>query len=295
MADEPVVVPVAPVTPVASVAPVVAPETNYFGSNGALTEGWQNTLPEGYRDEASLKTVNDTKVLAKMFVDTKRMVGQNTIAAPTDVSPKDEWDEYYRIGGRPDTVEDYGLAAPEGFPPEFAEKVFPAERIASWQKRFFEGGVSKKAASAFIAEFANDMLADIQMAKQADEAQLAELTSGLSTDWGAAYDQKIHLGNIAIEEGTMGSAEFKERVIGKVQKDPDLTRLLANLGGKFSEGRSPEFANIPTPSDLQTQINELMASPLLLDRTSTPAQRKIITDKIMALRERMNPEPKTTV
>jgi hypothetical protein len=276
-------------------APVIAPETNYFGSDGVLSEGWQSTLPEGYRDEPSLKTVKDAKVLAKMFVDTKRMVGKNTIAVPDENSPKDEWSEYYRLGGRPDTVEDYGLAVPEGFPPEFAEQVFPPDRIAKWQQRFFDGGVSKKAAMQFIAEFANDALADIKSASQAEESQLTELTKGLSIDWGAAYDQNIHLGNLAIEEGTMGSAEFKERVVAKVQKDPDLTRLLANLGSKFAEGKSPDFAAIPTPSDLQTQIDELMASPVLTDRNSTPAQRKVITDKIMALRGKMKPEVKTTV
>ncbi len=274
-------------------APVIAPETNYFGSNGVLSEGWQSTLPEGYRDEPSLKTVTDTKILAKMFVDTKRMVGKDTIAIPNDSSPKDEWSEYYRQGGRPDTVEDYSLAVPEGFPPEFADKVFPADRIAKWQQRFFDGGVSKKAAAQFIAEFANDVLADIKIAQQAEESQLAELTSGLSTDWGAAYDQNIHLGNMAIEEGTDGNAEFKARVVAKVQKDPDLTRLLATLGSKFSEGKSPDFTSIPTPSDLQTQIDELMASPVLLDPNSTPQQRELITNKIMALREKMNP-PETT-
>jgi len=283
MADEPVVAPVAE-----PAAPVVV-EPNYFGSDGGLTEGWQSTLPEGYRDEASLKTVTDTKVLAKMFVDTKRMVGKDTIAVPTELSPKEDWAEYHRLGGRPDTVEDYGLALPEGFPPEYVEQVLPADRIAQWQKRFFDGGVSKKAATQFITEFANDMLADIQKATLADESRIAELTSGLSTDWGAAYDQKIHLGNIAIEEGTGGVQEFKDRVVAKVQKDPDLTRLLANLGGKFSEGKSPEFSNIPTPSDLQTQINELMASPVLIDKGSSIAQRKAITDKVMALRERMKP------
>ena len=287
---------VTPVTePVATpgVEPVATPtETNYFNSDGTFNEGWQSTLPEGYRDEASLKTVNDGKVLAKMFVDTKRMVGKNTIAIPDETSPKDEWSEYYRHGGRPDTVEDYGLAVPEGFPPEFAEKVFPADRIAKWQQRFFDGGVSKKAAMQFIAEFANDMLADIKSANQAEESQLAELTSGLSTDWGAAYDQNIHLGNMAIEEGTMGDAEFKARVVAKIQKDPDLTRFTSNLGGKFAEGKSPNYTNIPTPSDLQTQINEIEANPLYLN--GTQKQRMELAAKVMEIRKKMNPEPAIT-
>ena len=285
-----------------TVTPTVTPEVssvvekppNFFNSDGTFNEGWQSTLPEGYQNEASLKTVTDGKVLAKMFVDTKRMVGKNTIAIPSETSPKDEWSEYYRHGGRPDTVGDYGLAVPEGFPPEIAEKVFPAERITKWQERFFEGGVSKKAANQFIAEFANDMLVDIQNQQLNEKTAMDELVGGLSKDWGAAYDQNIHLGNMAIEEGTVGDAEFKARVVAKIQKDPDLTRFTSNLGSKFAEGKSPNLTNIPTPSDLQTQIDELMASPILTDPKSLPAQRKPIMDKIMVLREKMNP-PKTTL
>lgn len=271
-------------------APVVDATTpELFGEDGNFTENWTQTLKnEALHDDPTLKTIRNMDALASITVNTKRMVGKDTIAIPNDTSPKDEWSEYYRHGGRPDTAEDYGLAAPEGFPPEFAEKVFPAERIAKWQQRFFDGGVSKKAAAQFIAEFANDVLADIKSAKQVDELQLAELTNGLTTDWGDAYPQKIHFGNIAIEEGTMGDLEFKDRVVAKVQKDPDLTRLLANLGGKFTEGKTPELTNIPTPSDLQTQINELMASPILMDSKSTLAQRAPIMAKIMALRAKMS-------
>jgi hypothetical protein len=276
-------------TPVETPAPA-----SYFNADGTLNEGWQSTLPEGYRDEPSLKTIKDGKLLAKMFVDTKRMVGKDKIAIPGEHSPKDEWDEYYRIGGRPDTVEDYKLAAPEGFPPELVERAFPADRMGKWQQRFYDGGVSKKAADQFIAEFANDILEDVRNSQIAEEQQMADLTGGLSRDWGSAYDQKIHLGNIAIEEGTAGNQEFKDRVVAKVQKDPDLTRLLANLGGKFSEGKSPEFTNIPTPSDIQTQIDELMANPILMDPKSLPAQRKPIMDKIMALRAKLHPEQANT-
>ena len=298
--DEPVVAPVVEpaVSPVVEpvVAPVVAPvvpATNYFANDGTLAEGWQSTLQEGYREEPSLKTVKDTKVLAKMFVDTKRMVGKDVIAIPTDVSPKEEWDEYYRLGGRPDTVADYGLTIPETVPPEIKDEMFPADRLKKWEQRFFEGGVSKKAAAQFIKEFADDMVADYNGLIQAQETQMSELIGALSTDWGAAFEQKKHLGNIAVEEGTEGDPELKERLLKKFGKDPDFTRYSSNLGSKFSEGKPPEYSNIPTPSDLQTQINELMASPVLTDRNSTLAQRKVITDKVMAIRKKMNP-PETT-
>lgn len=273
-------------TPAASTAP-----TSYFGNDGTLNQGWQTTLMDGYKDDPSLSTVKDTKTLAKMFVDTKRMVGKDKIAIPTEKSSKEEWDEYYKIGGRPDTVEDYTLAPPEGFPQELAETLLPKDRLLKWQQRFFDAGISKNAAHKFISEFANDMLADVKNQKVMEENQIAELTSGLAEDWGAAYDQKIHLGNIAIEEGTLGSGgdnEFKERVVAKLQKDPDLTRFVANLGSKFSEGKSPDFTNVPTPSDIQTQINEIESNPLYL--SGTHKQRMELAARVMSLRKKMKPE-----
>jgi len=170
--------------------------------------------------------------------------------------------------------------------------MFPADRMAKWQERFFKGGVSKTAADAFIAEFANDMLVDIQGVNQAQENQKAELLSNLSTEWGAAMEQKKHLGNIAIEEGTGGDEDFKERLTQKFGNDPDFIKYSSNLGGKFSEGKSPNLTNVPTPADHQDSIDALMADPLYISGNAT--QRMRIADKIMAIRKLQKPEKVST-
>ncbi len=281
------------VTPV--VAPEVTPETtpvNYFGADGTLNEGWQGTLDEGYRDENSLKTVKDTKTLAKMFVDTKRMVGKDTIAVPSDTSTEVEWEAYHKAGGRPETVADYNLAAPEGFPKEIVEKIFPADRVTKWQERFFKAGVSKKAADAFVAEFANDMLADYKNMQITKEQERAELTKGLSADWGAAFAQNEHLGNMAITEGSNNDFEFQQRLTGKFGSDPDFVRFAANLGAKFAEGKPPGYSAIPTPFDIQAQIDTIMENPLYTK--GTQPQRMKLAEQIMELRKRMVPKAANT-
>lgn len=272
----------------------------FFGTDGILLEGWQGTLGEDLREEKSLlsfKTVGD---LAKSFVNTKKMVGANVIPIPTDISTEGEWQEYHKAGGRPDTVADYNLKAPDGFPEEALEKVFPKARLEVWQERFFKGGISKKAADSFIAEFANDMIIDLQAVNQSKEATATELKSGLATDWGAAFEQKKHLGNIAMNEAASSmvngqlvvNEEFKARLIQKAGNDPDIIRAFANLGEKFAEGKPPSFAAIPTPSDLQNQIDKLMEDPLYTK--GTQPQRLKIAEKIMAIRKIMKPEPVTT-
>lgn len=303
---DPIVTPVVePVTPAVEpvVEPVVTPiiPTEFFGTDGVLNEGWQGTLAEDIREEKSLLSFKSVGDLAKSFVNTKKMVGANVIPVPGDLTSESEWEEFHKAGGRPDTVADYNLKAPEGFPEATLEQVFPKARLEAWQERFFKGGVSKKAADLFIAEFANDMAADLQVMNQAQESEMAELTSGLATEWGAAFEQKKHLGNIAMDEAASSmvngklvvNEEFKARLVQKAGNDPDIIRAFANLGEKFAEGKPPGFTAVPTPSDYQDQIDKLMADPLYTK--GTQPQRMKIANKIQELKKLQKPEVATTV
>ncbi len=297
---EPVVEPVVAPAAAPAVVPVVAPVTNYFGTDGVLNEGWRGTLEEGLREDKSLMSFKNVGDLAKSFVNTKKMVGQNVIAIPGDTSTEGDWQEFHKAGGRPETVADYNLKAPEGFPEEALEQVFPKARLEAWQERFFKGGVSKKAADLFIAEFAQDMVADLQTMSQSKETAIAELVSDLATDWGAAFEQKKHLGNIAMNEAASSmvggqlvvNEEFKARLVQKAGSDPDIIRAFANLGEKFAEGKPPGFAAIPTPGVYQEQIDASMADPLYTK--GSQAQRMKIAEKIMAIRKLQKPEPVNT-
>ena len=272
----------------------------HFNNDGTFGDGWQGTLEEGLREEKSLATFKNVNDLAKSFVSTKSMVGKDTIAIPTDASTEQEWEAYHVAGGRPDTVEDYGLKVPEGFPEEVVEKIFPKERLTAWQDRFFKAGISKKAADKFIADYAQDILLDLQNMKREEEQQMAELKSGLHTDWGNAYEQKKHIGNIAMEKAAstekgdvvIVDEEFKARLVEKAGNDPDIIRAFANIGSRFIDGKSPNYTNIPTPSDLQTQIDKIQENPLYLNGTTE--QRMKLANQIMAIREKMKPEAKTT-
>lgn len=277
-------------TPAVETTP--APETVYFGKDGSLAEGWQGTLEEGLKDEKSLGTFKNVGDLAKSFVNTKSMVGKNTMEIPTDTSNEAVWEAYYKAGGKPETVADYNLKVPDGFPEEAVEQVFPKERLSAWQERFFKAGISKKAADKFIADFAQDMLVDLKTTRQAEEQQMADLKSGLATEWGAAFEQKKHLGNIAMEEAastikngeTIVDEEFKARLIAKAGNDPDIIRAFSNLGSKFAEGKSPNYSTVPTPADYDDQIEKIIANPLYLN--GTQKERMKLANQVMALREK---------
>jgi hypothetical protein len=218
------------------------------------------------------------------------MVGKNVIAMPSDASLPEEWEAYHVAGGRPETAADYNLKAPADFPQELAEKVLPADRLATWQDRLFKAGVSQKAADGIINDFAQDMLADYTNAGISKEQADAELVSGLTAKWGVAFEQNKQYGDIAVTEASSGDFEFQQRLTAKFGNDPDFIEAMANLGMKFSEGKPPGFAAIPTAGDYQDQIDTLMAEPLYMNGTSK--QRMAIANKMMVIREKMNPEPK---
>ena len=273
------------ITPPAEPPVTPAEPPVYFGSDGSLAEGWQGTLDEGLREDKTLELFKNVNDLAKSYVSARGMIGKNTMEIPTDASSEVVWDMYHKAGGKPETVADYNLKAPDGFPEEVMEQVFPKAKLEVWQERFFKAGISKKAADQFIADFAQDILADLQSVKQVEEQQMSELKTGLSLEYGAAYDQKKHIGNMAIEEGTKGDLEFKTRLTDKFGNDPDFIRYSINLGEKFAEGKPPNFANIPTPADYQTQIDEIMANPLYMKGTTK--ERMKLAEQVMALRTKM--------
>lgn len=262
-------------------------------NEGNLRVGWTDILDEDLRDNSYLKEAKNIQGMARSTVSARSMVGKNMMEIPTDASSEVVWDTYYKAGGKPETVADYNLKAPDGFPEEVIEQVFPKVRLDAWQDRFFKAGISKKAADKFIADYAQDMLVDLQSVKQVEEQEMSELEAGLVTDWGAAYEQKKHLGNIAMEEAastikngeTIVNEEFRARLIEKAGNDPDIIRAFANLGSKFAEGKSPNFTNVPTPADYQTQIDEITANPLYLK--GTRKERMKLAEQVMALRTKM--------
>ncbi len=227
---------------------------------GVLRKGWLDSLDEDLREESYLKEAKDVQSLAKGTVHARRMVGKDKMVIPNAESGDEVWDEYHKIGGRPDTALDYGFKRPDDFPEEHWDDEF----MAKAQDILHKGGASKKLADDLLALNIESVKAALEKQRQQEEYDLDEINKKLDTDWGLARDQKMHLGNIAVNEAVKDkdgvvNEEFKARLLEKINKDPDLIRMTSNLGAKFSEHGIVRDAGIPTPGDLQTKITEEMA------------------------------------
>lgn len=285
-------------TPAADTPVVDTPTPELFGEDGNFTENWTHTLKnEALHDDPTLKTIRNMDALASITVNTKSMVGKDTIPVPTEASTELEWDEWHKAGGRPDTAADFNLTRPEELPEEY----YNTELATAAQELFYKIGLSKKQADALFAFNNNNVVAQLTQKAQNDELEMTELKNGLYSEWGNAYEQKVHLGDIAMVKAAttkrgdeeIVDEEFKARLVKKTGNDPDIIRAFANLGAKFVDPKNVDTSQfIPTPADYQSQIDEIQANPLYLN--GTQEQRMKLASQIMALREKMKPVVKTT-
>lgn len=244
-------------TPPAAPAPPPAEPVALVNAEGELREGWRDSLPEDIRGAKVFDRVTDFKGMMTSLANTERIISADKIPIPNEASGEAEWDAYYAAGGRPETAADYNLTRPEELP----EEHYSTELATAAQELFHKIGLSQKQADALF-KFNNDnVIALLTKATQDAELSMQTLKDGLYKDWGNAFEQRKHFGNLAIEKGTDGNGEFKERLCQKFGNDPDFIRYSSNLGAKFAEAGAVDTSNIiPTPGDIQAQIDEAMAN-----------------------------------
>lgn len=241
--------------------------TSFIDSDGTFTDGWRDKyLTEDIRDNGTFKEgrVKNVQGLFKSLASAERMIGADKIAKPSDSYSESDWEEWHNLGGRPQNATDYALKSPDGLP----EGMWSEERANQFMEVFHKAGLSKKQVEVISEAYNADIMQQVTDMGNNSETAIAQLESDLLTDKGNAFTQFKHNGNFAIEKGTEGeSDEFKQRVIAKFGTDPDLVRLLGNLGGQFAEsGSVPVERMNPTPIEVQDKINVIMASPAFNDR-----------------------------
>lgn len=237
-------------------APEGQPAPALVGTDGALMEGWQSTLDEDIRDEKCLATIPDVKSMAKSLVHAQKLVGKDKIAVPTEASSEAEWGTYWDAGGRPTTAEDYHFTRPE----ELSEDHYNQDVANAYQSLFHKLGLSQRQADEIFKFNTSNIVSALTKQAQDEDLAMTELVNGLKVEWGNAYDQKVHLGNLAVEKGTNGDPDFKKRLTDAFGNHPDFIRFAANVGSNFIESGAVKSEMIPTPGDLQERIDEETAS-----------------------------------
>jgi|GEM_PF-3504561 len=261
--------------------------SSIVNADGTLVENWHTFAPEGYedlRDDKTLPRIKRIWDLGKSYVHVRKQVPLEKIARPNENFTEADWNEFYEAGGRPKTAEDYNITKPKDFPKEYWDD----NRSKGFQKLFHKLGLSKKQCDDLVKYNNEEVLKSIQTQNQQEEAEFQELNDKLHQKWGAAYDQKVHIGNLAIEKGSNGDLEYKERLLDKINADPDLIEFASNLGNLFTESRIIETPKMPTPADIDAKISEAMQHPAYMNGNHPDHKRQVkLVQQMFEQKEKM--------
>jgi len=263
-----------PVTPPAE--PVVTPPATttttvpLVDDKGNLREGWQEIVDEKYRDDPYLKQVKNLQGLASSTVSARSMVGKDKIVKPNENSSEEDWEAFHIAGGRPPTAAEYNIVRPEGFPKEY----WKDDIALAAQDLFHKIGLSPKQVAAIVDFNNQNVLTSAKAQVDAIIAYQQESKDNLYQRWGAAYEPLKHQGNYAIEKGTGGDIEFKNRLLnlplaggGRLGDNADFAEYNSNIGGKFAEHGDIVTAHAQTPADIQAEIDKEMHTEAYQKRT----------------------------
>ena len=236
--------------------PTPAAPQSYIDGEGNFTEGWQeHYVPEDVREDAIIGRMKSIQGLFKTVANFDRMKGADKINKPSDSFGDADWDAYHAAGGW--TNEPIGFNAPEGIP----DGIWNEDRAKEFSEVMNKLRLTPKQQAGLNEAYNKDLLLQLTNQNNIQENSMAELKAGLISEWGNDYTRREHLGNVAVEKGTGGDAEFKERILLKFGNDPDFIKYSSNLGGHFSEsGDVPVVKPSLTPNDIQTKITEVQNS-----------------------------------
>ena len=308
MAEDTILTPETPPaaeTPPASETPTTSPDTIAVGStpaavltpsapiivnqDGTFGENWRNALPEDIRGEECWDVVTDFGNLAKQFVNQRKAIGKDKVVLPGSNATPEEKAAFYDSIGRPQTPADYKVDIPE----EMAELYTP-EVVSEQAKLAHEIGATNEQFAAYMQK---SMERDAQLLQQQADAQRQAVQSAedsLRKEFGAAYDQRIHVANRLVSEA-LPNEESQMAFIEKFGADPDFIRFASVVGSRLVESKAlVAELSTDTPGEAQKKIDQLMASPGYMDvndKVMDANQRQALTDQILELKRMATTNP----
>lgn len=164
---------------------------------------------------------------------------------PKDASPE-QWAEFYKAVGAPDTPEAYQLPVPEGQDTGFAKTA------ATW---FKEAGLLPQQAQALASKW-NEFTAAQAAATEAAEAQrIAQLDqqnkvqeAALKNEWGQSHDANMELARRAVRQFI--PSEKAPDVISALEDRlgyAETIKLLHSIGKGLGEHDAPGLGRAPSP------------------------------------------------
>lgn len=185
--------------------------------------GWLNSVPRDYREKVGgYDSMSAFMADALDAIDAK---GRAVVRPKEDAAPE-QWAEYWKSVGRPESAEGYTLQAPDGVS-------IDNELAKEFRQIAFDRGLTDEQANKLFGWYVETVVHN--QAKRIEQGS-KEAESELRNSWGADYDGNIQVVKRFMEQNT--DPEFAQFLNeSELGNDARLIRFVHRVASKMSQDR----------------------------------------------------------
>ena len=257
----------------------------------AEVSDWRSQLPDDLRDHQSLQNISDVGALAKTMIHAQSMVGAEKIPVPGKWATDDDWDQVYTKLGRPTEADGYEF--------EFGDTPLDDEFVGEFKKTALGAGLSNRQAQKLVGwymDIAKNSPANPEQQQQQVEVAKLQAEADLKKEYGAAFDDRIALGDNLLDEfGAEGLDELKLADGTPLLNHPLFVKTIVSAANYIQESVSEDKligdkkSNALTPAEADEKIQELMREDGPYWDGKHPMHESYVK-QVLALNEQKYPE-----
>ena len=213
----------------------VAEPTEASTTPSETTFDWKNEIPEEVRGNKVFETHKNLGSLLKSHAHQQALIGADKIPVPGNDASDEQWNEVYTRMGKPAEATDYKLDVkmPEG---QTAD-----EGLLNWFRgTAHKAGLNNRQAQAMLNEYQKATAEQADQGNVAAEQLTNEGRTQIMKEYGAAFEDKVKVGNAAIAKFNAADLTQLKLADGRTLGDhPDFIRAFVGVGD-FIQGQIGE-------------------------------------------------------
>jgi len=223
-------------------------------------------LPEGLKDNASLGKFESFDDLAKSYIEQEKLVGRKTTIPDSEASD-DDWNDFYKNAGRPETVNEYGIEVPDDLKGARSDAALQAAHDSGLTKRQAEAFMGKMfELESGYADTAGQAMTD---ARDAAKGQLDEA-------WGNDFD--IEAGKVVALQKQLGV--FDQLEADGSNGNPNVLLAFSKMAKQLKVESAMDNIHESTDNSAESSINDLREEMMQANRDGDIALRDKLNRKL---------------
>jgi len=233
-----------------------------------VNTNWRNFVDKEYGEHSSTANLSSLNDVVKSYINAQQMVGAEKIAKPNEKWSQDDWKQFYRAGGMPETEDGYKVGRPESAPENYP---YNPEEEKSFKNQAYQNGLSVNQANALWNQRHERRIAAWNEKQTTTTHAQKEGWTKLKSELGETFDTKVKNANAVLARFD-GDGEVRKYLqkTGMIN-DPTIAKFVMRIADNFAEdtvGTQQRTSGGLTPSQYRSKARELQGKIRSMTRGS---------------------------